>query len=187
MSFTEFSLDLETLNNKPNSPILSIGCVAFDSKTGVIDIENGFHVYLKLDEQFRAGLLPSGDTFLWWLEQSDVARQRQYYLPEDDRTKPLTALLQFNQWLMKTIGDAHQCEIQLYGNGSDFDVAILANLMDKFNVKPCWPFWGARCLRTFKQEVGEGLVLPEYGVAHDALDDAIKQAMVVTMNQKKGN
>ncbi len=186
MSFTEFSLDLETLNNKPNSPILSIGCVAFNSEIGAIDIENCFHVYLKLDEQFRAGILPSADTLFWWFEQSDEARHRQYYRHEELRTDPITALVKFNQWMLKTIGDADWREIQLYGNGSDFDVAILANLMDKFNVKPCWPFWGARCLRTFKQEVGEGLVLPEYGVAHDALDDAIKQAMVVTMNRKKG-
>lgn len=186
MPFTEFSLDLETLNNKPNSPILSIGCVAFDSKTGIVDVDNGFHVYLKLDEQFRAGLLPSADTLFWWFEQSDVARHRQTQLGETLRMPVVSALLQFNSWLIERTGGFDWDEIKLYGNGSDFDVAILANLMDKFDVKPCWPFWGARCLRTFKQEVGEGLVLPEYGVAHDALDDAIKQAMVVTLNQRKG-
>jgi len=184
MSFAEFSLDLETMNNVPNSPILSIGCVAFNSETGVIDIDNGFHMYLSLDEQFRKGVMPSESTLLWWLNQSDAARSKQY---DALRFSPKAVLSDFISWMMKTIGDADWKEIQLYGNGSDFDVAILANLMDKFDMKPCWPFWGARCLRTFKQGVGEGLVLPEYGVAHDALDDAIKQAMVVTLNQKKGN
>jgi len=183
MPFTEFSLDLETANNTPNSPILSIGCVAFDSKTGDINIANGFHIYLSLDEQFRAGVVPSESTLLWWLGQSDDARAKQVAAL---RHPPTVALTRFSEWMIKTVGDSDWNEIKLYGNGSDFDVAILANLMDKFNVKPCWPFWGARCLRTFKQEVGEGLVLPEYGVAHDALDDAIKQAMVVTLNQRKG-
>lgn len=180
--FNNFMLDLETLGKAPNSPILSIGCVAFNPDAGTIDTKNTFHFYLELDPQFRTGILPNESTIMWWLEQSEEARRAQNTA---ERGNPRLVLEMFNKWITERLGYINPGDIELWGNGSDFDVTILNNLMDKFKVEPVYPFWSGRCLRTFRAHHGDSYVRIYPDLAHDALSDAIAQArsVIQTLHQ----
>jgi DNA polymerase III epsilon subunit-like protein len=65
-------LDLETLGNKSNSAILSIGAVEFDLETG----ETGREFYQRIDLQscIDKGLIINGSTFYWWITQNECFR-----------------------------------------------------------------------------------------------------------------
>lgn len=171
--FYHFSLDLETLGNAPNSPILSIGCVAFDPMTGVIDTANALHIHLELESQFKAGMLPNESTLMWWFKQEADARNAQ---TNATRVHPVQALRRFTDYIA-----AHHSagDTSIWGNRSEFDNAILINAFSTFRMDVPWPFWGNRDLRTLISHSPNGVARNAPTVAHDALADAIVQAQQV--------
>lgn len=155
-------LDLETLGTHSNAVIIAIGAVEFDPDLGVTD-----KFYINVDPQscIDKGLTVDGSTVTWWLKQSDEARQGVV-----KNQKPLKdALTQFRDWLGK------DNNLQLWGNGADFDNAILKNAFTAYRVPEPWPFWANRCFRTFKSSFLK-IDLPRSGVHHNAVDDAAWQA-----------
>lgn len=65
-------IDLETMGNKPNAPIVSIGAVFFEPETGEIGPE--LYTAVDLKSEVALGAAPDADTILWWLTQSSEAR-----------------------------------------------------------------------------------------------------------------
>lgn len=157
-------LDLETLDTRSTGTILSIGAVMFD-KAGL-----GSEFYLTIDAQscFDAGLTVSGGTFKWWMAQKAEARKALF-----DGNVPLqNALHEFKCWL------AENCErntVKVWGNGSDFDNAMLAHAYNKLGMEIPWQFWNNRCYRTTCDILNDKARKQE-GVHHHALDDAKSQA-----------
>jgi len=160
--------DLETLGTGPESVILSIGAIAFDPDSGTLGPK--FYQALDLDTSARYGRLDT-DTILWWMKQSDEARQ---VFSDPDR-KPLPDTLSaFTKWL----GQATTCpegEVKLWGNGSDFDNVILSRAYYNCDIPAPWKFYNNRCYRTLKSLVPATKLL-RTGTHHNALDDAISQA-----------
>lgn len=158
-------LDLETLGTSPGCVILSIGATFFD-KTRL-----GEKFYRTIDVQscIDAGLTVSGDTFKWWMGQKGEARKALF-----DKTIPVQdALSEFSAWL------GQNCEtssVKVWGNGSDFDNAILAKAYGAVlgETQP-WRFWNNRCYRTACDLLNDRNRKQE-GVYHNALDDAVSQA-----------
>ena len=158
-------LDLETLGTSPGCIILSIGAVFFD-KTGL-----GQEFYQTIDVQtsIDAGLTMSGDTFKWWMGQPGAARKALF----EDNKRAEAVLLNLMNWL-KQHGDPDT--VKVWGNGSDFDNAILAKAYQLvLNQEQPWKFWNNRCYRTVCDVLNDKQRKQE-GVHHHALDDAKSQA-----------
>jgi hypothetical protein len=64
-------IDLETMGNKPNAPIVSIGAVFFDPSTGEL---GGFYRVVSLKSSVDGGAIPDPETIMWWMQQSEEAR-----------------------------------------------------------------------------------------------------------------
>ncbi len=170
-------LDLETLDTATSAVVISIGAVAFDPETNAL----GDTCYLELTEDIAAqqarGRTISGDTVRWWMQQ-DVLAKRVFSVPpaEDvERVSTVEALSRFNLFVADNGGrDA----AVMWGNGADFDNAILSSLYDTFGAYKPWSYSRNRCYRTLKN-LGIGPHKPRVreGVHHNALADAITQAV----------
>ena len=163
-------VDLETLGRHAGCKILSIGAVEF----GPRGLGAEFYVRVLRDQQ--GDLHEDPDTVRWWSEQADVAKAELF--ASDEGKLPLAAaLVQFNDWLVR-LGDKDekgQLKVGVWGNGADFDNAILNVASAEVGVRQAWPFWGNRCYRTLKG-LRPAIKLARVGTYHNALDDAKSQA-----------
>ena len=166
----DIMVDLETKGNRPGCAVLSIGAVAFDPVTGELD--DGLYTVVSAKSCKRAKLHEDPSTMAWWSNQSEQARE--VLAQADAKTAPTLAqaLMDFNLYIT-SFGPAKQ--LKVWGNGSDFDNAILAVAYANADVKQPWDFWHNRCYRTFKS-LAPDIKLDRTGTYHNALDDARSQA-----------
>lgn len=157
-------LDLETLGSKPGAVIVAIGAVRFGG--GMLGAE--FYRRVNAESCVRLGLQMDVSTVLWWMKQKDDARL--------ELTKP-------GAELAEAISDfSHFCSSRpsasnvLWGNGSDFDNAILSRCYEVCGHNPPWQFWNNRCYRTVKN-LHPQVAMTRTGTAHNALEDAKSQAL----------
>lgn len=167
-------LDIETLGNKTNSVILSIGACYFDPKTG--EIGDTMSVHIDASSCIDRGLSMDASTVLWWLSQEKGAQAKitEGQNASEDITTALKDLTRF----------IHS-ESQVWGNGATFDNSIVKNAYEKCNMGAPWKFWNDRDVRTILElgyQIGFNPKkdIPFEGVRHDALDDAIHQAKYVS-------
>ena len=66
-------IDLETLGTDPTAPIVAIGAVFFDPKTGELGVEFSATIDFESACERRT---PDASTIKWWLKQSDDARAK---------------------------------------------------------------------------------------------------------------
>ena len=165
-------LDLETLGTEADCPVLSIGAVVFDPKTGVMGKE--FYEVLHLEEQFAMGRKLSADTFRWWMKQNDAARAA-IHTPSGAAASATLAMDKFRLWFG---GNTF-----IWSNGAGFDIPIIENLMKQVGVGVPWKFWDARDTRTVGHMAG--IRLQKTGTNHNALDDARSQAQWMVDCYKK--
>ena len=168
VSFNDVMIDLETLGTTPGCVILSIGAVAFDATTG----ELGPELYLVVNTESCKGhnLTIDQGTVDWWSKQSDQAREVLQHAEEgglmlEEATAKLTEYLE--QFGLK--------KVNIWGNGADFDNAILSCCYAAVGQSVPWTPWNNRCYRTLKNLV-KGPRLKREGTYHNALDDAKTQA-----------
>ena len=159
-------LDLETMGNKPGAAIISIGAVFFSPKDGLGET---FHERIDLEDAVRQGLKMDASTVKWWMEQSDEARQAVM-----KPGHPLHAVLKaFADWVPL---HADSTEVEVWGNGSDFDNVLLGAAYEACSLKAPWKFYRGRCFRTLKNLPGAPKAPKFSGTKHDALDDAKNQS-----------
>lgn len=157
-------LDLETLGNGNKAVITQIGAVVFSLENGIID---KFHIRVNPQSCVDAGMEMDVSTILWWLKQSDAARSEF----EKVQISLDAALKGFSEFCQRNIDK----DSGVWGNGVAFDNVILSNAYKLTGLKQPWMYWQDRCYRTLKQLL-KCIPADEYGVAHNGLDDAIKQA-----------
>lgn len=138
MIYTDVMLDLETLGNKSNSAILSVGAVEFNLKTG----ETGHEFYQVIDLQscLDLGLTVEASTIYWWLQQSQQARDAICHEP-----KHLSLVVhEFNKWMQDCIE-----KVNIWGNAARFDIGKLedAYIACGWKKNP-WYFRSERDVRT---------------------------------------
>lgn len=168
-------LDLETLDTTPTAVVTSIGAVAFDPESSAI----GDKFYVELTDdlaiQQRHGRTISGDTVKWWMQQ-DVMAKRIFTEPdtqnETARVSTQVGLHEFARFIESHGGR----DVQLWGNGADFDNIILGSLYEAFHGKKPWSYSRNRCFRTMKN-LCPNVKVARQGTHHNALDDAITQAV----------
>ncbi len=167
-------VDIETMGQRFDAPVLSVGAVFFDPDSGRLKDE--FYRAVDIDSAFRFGRT-SGSTVKWWMQQGDAARQAAI-----KGTESLPKVLQDLTAFYKQNPKA-----PVWGNGPSFDCTILEHAYARCEIPAPWAFWNIRDCRTIK-ELGEaiGYTVPKLaGTAHNALDDAKHQAMWVSEIRKR--
>ena len=157
-------IDLETLGTKADAVIISIGAVHFDLESDKM-ADEGFYSSVSVDSNFDYGRKVDESTLLWWLKQTPAA-QVVFHEP---KVHLETALNELIDWYPR--------EATVWGNGPDFDVAMLEHAFAQCGLTPPWPYWGKHCLRTYRALPGAKKVPKiEPAVAHHALHDAVAEA-----------
>jgi len=158
-------LDIETLGKSNNAVITQIGAVAFNVEQGVVD---QFFIHVDPETCQKVGMVMDVSTVLWWMKQSDAARSEFDKGPQVSIYAALNGLSEFCK--KNTTSKSG-----IWGNGVSFDNVILGSAYKLCEIQQPWMFWQDRCYRTLK---GLMTMIPvdDYGVAHNGLDDAIKQA-----------
>jgi hypothetical protein len=162
-------IDLETLDTRATSVILSIGAVKF----GTVGNYGTFYRNCLFDDQIRVhNRSVSESTVRWWFDQTPEARAHLAVNP-----LPLAMVLaELRQWFEQDPGPVEH----VWARGQDFDIAILNHAYDQYGqVKP----WTYRQPRDSRTVVDDYLPLdqrpPEAGTLHNALDDALYEAECV--------
>lgn len=166
---SDVMVDLETLGNTPGCVILSIGAIGFDPVRG--EIGDTYYRVINKQSCLDAGLHIDRDTEAWWRKQSPEARE---VLTEAETSEFALAdtLQHFAVGLIRTFGE----NVRIWGNGADFDNAIMAVAYRQCGIRLPWKFWNNRCYRTLKEQ-HPGVKLARTGTYHNALDDARTQAI----------
>jgi hypothetical protein len=161
-------IDLETLGRRAGCSILSIGAVAFDPKTKQLGAE--LYVVVNRGSCAEHGLHEDQDTLAWWEKQNESAKTVLGHSTEGGFLLP-EALAKLTGYLAQF---DHK-KVKVWGNGSDFDNAILTGCYAAIGQNIPWDFWNNRCYRTLKS-LQPQIKLARQGTYHNALDDAKSQA-----------
>ena len=156
-------LDLETWGTKPGSVITSIGAVVFNDEA----ITDTFYARVDPRSCTDAGLAIDPSTVLWWLRQSDAARE-EFIMPNQHIE---TALADFSRWCLA----GREGDPVLWGNGATFDNALLRAAYGACGIVAPWSPFHDRCYRTAKSYRPD-IKMVRTGTHHNALDDARSQA-----------
>lgn len=156
-------VDLETLDTTSWAVVRSIGACMF-CRDGVV---RTFYQNVDPESCTALGMSTSEETLRWWAQQPEEARAAL----ETDKVSLKDALTKFKAWYGKQ-------SVPTWGNGSDFDNAILQSAFKCVGVECPWKFWDNRCMRTARALV-PSLPRTFEGVKHNALDDATHQARML--------
>ncbi|MFH0475273.1 3'-5' exoribonuclease domain-containing protein [Kluyvera ascorbata] len=176
--YRHLMVDLETMGNKSNAPIVSIGAVFFNPHTGNTGAE--FYTAVSLESSMLLGGVPDAGTIIWWLKQSPEARSA---IAMADTMPLIDALELFSDFISEN-SDAGP-DVQVWGNGASFDNVILRSSYDRANIECPWKFRNDRDVRTMT-ELGKAIgINPRYdipfdGDMHNALSDARHQVKYVS-------
>lgn len=160
-------VDLETMGKRAGCVILSIGAVEFDPLQG---LGREFYKIISIESCKAAGLHIDPSTMEWWEKQSSEARQVLKDAHSINAMSLENVLLKFNTWLAQTKG------VKVWGNGADFDNAILISAYAAVGVPQGWGPYNSRCYRTLKGFFPQVKAV-RGGTHHNALDDAKTQAL----------
>lgn len=170
MQLNNIMVDLETLDTRNSAVVVSIGAVAFDPNSNFIGPTFYAELTHDLQNQQNRGRTISASTVIWWMKQSHAA-QRLFHSPAPSTTDTRGSLIAFTQFL----ADHGGREALLWGNGSDFDNAILGSLYETYGLYRPWSYSNNRCFRTMRNMPGAPAKDARIGVHHNALDDAMTQ------------
>ena len=165
-------IDLETLDKKPTSVIVSVGICAFD----IDGIHDKKYFILDCEEQMEKGRTISFDTLEWWFRQSKEVTDAAFNQPDKLPIKKF--LEQLGYFCAKNNIK------KMYAQGTDFDLPMIRDLHDQYNHELPYDYWLARDTRTV-YEFMKSEKPPRTGVHHNAMDDAIYQAQCVILAMKE--
>ena len=158
-------IDMETMAVSPNAVILSLGAVKFDP------FGNGHKdsIYFKIDLDDQDALCREIDpnTLDWWAKQDPAIMEEAFSV--DGRIPLAEAMERFHKF-------AWGCEA-FWSHGATFDLVIIENVLRQLNRPLPWNYWQLRDTRTLF-DLGVDPDMPQ-GSKHDALQDAIRQAIGV--------
>lgn len=121
------------------------------------------------------GLFENPFTIEWWSWQSDEAQValHESLIVDESLNSISNGLLDFNNYLNMF---NKNLDVKVWGNGSDFDNAILEYTYRRLGIQQEWRYCNNRCFRTLKS-LFPNVKMERHGLFHNALDDAITQAL----------
>lgn len=178
MNTNDISIDLETLGTAADSAILAIGAAAFDRTTG--KVRATYYVEIDGDSATR-GRSVNYSTVAWWITEGHKAKD--VFTSGKEKRNLATALMDFAAWC-RNVGAGVP---RAWGNGATFDITILehAYINNTVGLQAPWHFMNIRDVRTIV-EAAEEIVgfdrktVAAVGTAHNAVDDAVYQANLVS-------
>lgn len=167
MIFSDLSLDLETMGTQPGSAIVALGACFFDTATS--QIGEKFYRAIHLSTAVREGLAIDPATLMWWLRQSDAAREAIIFNTYDIRQ----VLTEFAAWVNLLCPKG---SLRVWARGPSFDCSLLMAAYRACDIAPPWLYFNERCHRTLTAR-NPSVPEPEReGTYHRADDDAVHQA-----------
>lgn len=160
-------IDLETMGKRPSAPIIAIGACSFNLQT--LTLGERFYVNVDLQSSVANGAVVDPGTVIWWMEQSDQARQG---VLRGQRLHINVAMQQFTEWLHK---QAPKKEVQVWGCSPAFDCVILGEHYHRASLEVPWEFWNENDFRTIRKRWPNVEPDSRQGTHHNALDDAVFQ------------
>lgn len=158
-------LDLETMAVSPNAVVLTLGAVKFNPWG------NGYgeklYFRINIDDQDKFGREVDPNTLEWWSKQDPVVMEEAF--SDNDRVPLVEAMDRFHKF-------AWGCDA-FWSHGATFDLVIIESLYRQLGKSLPWQFWSLRDTRTLF-DLGFDPDMPKGG-KHDALQDAIRQAVGV--------
>lgn len=177
--YTHLMVDMETMGNSPDAPIVSIGAVFFDPSTGNTGAE--FYQVVNLESSMSFGMKPDASTIQWWLKQSSEVRSA---ILVDEAMGLLETLELLADFIAENAANGSHT-VQMWGNGCSFDNVILRRAYTLTDTPFAVPFWNDRDVRTMV-ELGKSVGInprfdiPFEGDMHNALSDARHQVKYVS-------
>lgn len=164
----DLMLDLETMGMTAGSAILSIGAVFFDMKARALGPE--FYRIIDLEDACAHGLTIAPATVLWWMKQSDEAREL-FKQPGEGLAHTLSY---FGSWAN---ANCPREDMKVWGCGVDFDNVLISAAYKACGLELPWRWFNNRDYRTVKNQYRDVKIDRSGGVHHNALDDAKAQAL----------
>lgn len=165
-------LDLESLGTKPDAAVIAIGACVFDPNADNVPASGLFYRVILLDSARAHGSVDRS-TELWWEAQSAEARQHIFSEHAQAIALSMPAAVQhFNDF----VGSR---DAAIWGNGATFDNVVIRSAFRSCGIDPIWSFRNDKCYRTVINLLPKDKQ-PEFvrhGTSHNALDDAITQAV----------
>lgn len=170
------AIDLETLSTSPAAVILSIGAVAVCEESGQ---QRQFYAACSVASQ--QDRKTDASTIDWWSKQTADAREAFDFARSEDCPTLADGLRRLTEWIGQ-LGETH--EVHVWGNGANFDIAILEHAYKELSPFVPWNFRKVRDMRTlYDITLRFGLDIKantaRVGTHHNALGDAQFQADVV--------
>lgn len=166
--------DLETLGTDPYSPILSIGACRFAMDDS--PIADVFYQPVRLESCLELGMKPSASTIEWWMQQGVEAQA--VFTDGKAVTLPL-ALDAFTDFL-------NSRPDTMWAGPARFDYGLLAAAYKLCGKELPWSWFREGCYRTVKTlPAATQVKMVRYGTHHNALEDAISQALHLREINKK--
>lgn len=166
-------LDIETLGTAPDSAILSISAVEFNTEG---ETGEEFHRDIAIESCEKIGLKVDTDTVLWWMKQEDEARAQ--FTDDRQRVDIVATIVGFCQWIAIKKSDGFE---KVFAKDPDFDCNIIEAACRKIGCS--YPF-GHRekiAIRTLSWLRPEHEKNEEFtGVKHNGIDDCKHQIKYVT-------
>lgn len=179
------SLDLETMSLKPNAMILQIGAVVFDtdkiqSYKDIHATSTTFDLVLdQADQQKKFGRHFCHETANWWLKQDALAQEMLFGAPCVSFD---VAIQSFDTWVRAQAIKHGIRDVWVKGNR---DGVWIEDAFEAAGYKFPIHYRGFKCIRTLASAVGTFSETPPGAVAHNALSDALVQAMLVQRTLSK--
>lgn len=172
--FKDYMVDLESMGTESGDAIIAIGVVPMDIATR--QLGDDFYIKISLESCQTAGLNINADTVMWWMQQDQAARDQF----KNNNTFPriADALRQLSQFIDYQAGHYSVDEINVWGNGSIMDNALLKAAYKACNAPLPWTYKGDLCYRTLRY-LTPSVTAIEPEIAHHALHDAKAQALTL--------
>lgn len=168
----ELMIDLETMSNTPDSAIVALGAVPFNSNA--IYPSNIFYATVNLEDSIKYGRV-NASTILWWLQQNQEARHEITH----PKYQSLKHMLSDFSLFYRRVEEEMKTKIKgVWGNGAEFDNVILTGAFNSVGYQTPWKYYENRCYRTLKAHYPQIPLIRYFDqfVGHRADHDAINQA-----------
>lgn len=171
------TVDIETTDTEVTSKVAAIGAVAGNVLTG--EVVDSFYCAIEFQGIHQPNRTSSQSTLDFWEKQKTLSPEayKEMFDPDVKRLSLDEALKSLNGFYTLINTKAGKYDVGMFGNGPEFDNAILAHAMGELNITPAWRHGANQSVRTavYLQRLLMGEDSKRSGrakIPHHALSDA---------------
>ncbi len=165
---THATIDLETIDVRPQATVLSLGAVKFNPFSAD-DPHSEMYIKVNIDSQNNLGRTVSDSTLEWWSKQDPKIMEEAF-----DQTDAISVEDAYTQIAKFAVGVD-----TFWGQGYGFDYTILEDMFRSINKPIPWNFWQILDSRTLFRICNEDPRKKIQNDLHNALADAYYQSKAI--------